>query len=120
MSSARVDIWDVAAAATQQAKLDCGFARAPDPPRYTFGRVLGKGGFGLVRAVTDSAGNGREMACKTIAKRLEVPNVSHERQRQHLAVIRREARAGFSQSPCKPLLGLAYSRMMPGRTSAHL
>ena len=45
----RVDIWDVQAAKTAPA-IDCGFSRDLEA-HFEWGRVLGKGGFGLVRWV---------------------------------------------------------------------
>jgi hypothetical protein len=61
-SSTRVDVWD-SAAALAPADLDCGFRRAPLSEKYDVGRVLGEGGFGLVRAVTLRS-SGAEYACK--------------------------------------------------------
>jgi hypothetical protein len=46
----RVDIWDVEAASKKLQDIDCGFPRDFDD-YYQNDRVLGKGGFGLVRYV---------------------------------------------------------------------
>jgi hypothetical protein len=43
----RIDIWDVEAAKKQDA-VDCGFPRDLET-HFEWGKVLGKGGFGLVR-----------------------------------------------------------------------
>lgn len=43
----RIDIWDVEAAKKAPA-IDCGFPRDLEA-KFELGRVLGKGGFGLVR-----------------------------------------------------------------------
>lgn len=43
----RIDIWDVEAAKKAPA-IDCGFPRDLEA-HFEWGRVLGKGGFGLVR-----------------------------------------------------------------------
>ena len=57
--------------------------------RYDLGKVLGKGGFGQVYVVTERL-TGREYACKSIAKRLDVPNLSPQKQAAYLDNIRRE------------------------------
>lgn len=84
----RIDIWDVQKP-TQASDLDCGYARN-FKEIFDVGRKLGKGGFGTVNVVTEKA-TGKEYACKSIKKRLEVLNVSAERQAQHLDNIDREA-----------------------------
>ena len=43
----RIDIWDVVAD-KQEPAVDCGFSRDLEA-HFEWGRVLGKGGFGLVR-----------------------------------------------------------------------
>lgn len=84
----RIDIWDVQKP-TQASDLDCGYARDFEK-HFDVGRSLGKGGFGTVNLVIEKA-TGNEYACKSIKKRLEVLNVSAERQAQHLDNIDREA-----------------------------
>ena len=71
------------------ADLDCGFRRAPLTDKYELGRVLGEGGFGVVRVVRLRS-NGAEYACKTIRKRLDVPNLPMGKQLQHVENIQRE------------------------------
>lgn len=44
----RIDIWDVEDAAKKLQSIDCGYPRDLND-HYQFDRVLGKGGFGLVR-----------------------------------------------------------------------
>lgn len=44
----RIDIWDVEAAKAQTPAVDCGFPRNLEE-LFTWGRDLGKGGFGRVR-----------------------------------------------------------------------
>lgn len=85
--SSRVDVWDVAKTSSQQ-PLDCGFRRGL-LEKYDLGRALGEGGFGAVR-VARSKATGAEFACKTIPKRLDVPNLPPAKQVQHLDNIRRE------------------------------
>ena len=57
--------------------------------RYVVGQLLGKGGVGRVNIVTEAV-SGRQYACKTIAKRLDVPNLSPQKQAAHLDNVRRE------------------------------
>lgn len=57
--------------------------------RYQWGSKLGKGGFGQVRVIVE-VGTKREFACKSISKRLDVPNFSPQKQAAHLDNIRRE------------------------------
>lgn len=57
--------------------------------RYVWGKQLGKGGFGQVRTVVEKK-TGREFACKTICKRLDVPNFSPQKQAAHLDNVKRE------------------------------
>ena len=57
--------------------------------RYTWGKKLGKGGFGNVKVVIEKI-TGREFACKSISKRLDVPNFSPQKQAAHLDNVRRE------------------------------
>lgn len=52
-------------------------------------RSLGEGGFGSVRVVRSKA-TGVEFACKSICKRLDVPNLPPIKQQQHLENIQRE------------------------------
>lgn len=48
-----------------------------------------QGGFGTVRAVTDVL-TGVQYACKTVRKRLDVPNVSVAQQAKHIDNLKRE------------------------------
>jgi serine/threonine protein kinase len=52
-------------------------------------RQLGEGGFGSVRVVRSKT-SGAEFACKSICKRLDVPNLPPIKQQQHLENIQRE------------------------------
>ncbi len=83
----RVDVWDVAPEPVAEEPLWCGFPKAKLEDKYELGRQLGSGGFGSVRMVVDR-GSGKELAAKSIAKRLNVPNVSPKKQEQHLENIR--------------------------------
>jgi calcium-dependent protein kinase len=85
--SSRVDVWDVQRA--KDVKLDCGFRRQPLTEKYELGCALGEGGFGVVRIVR-ARDSGTEFACKTIRKRLDVPNLAAAKQQQHLDNIKRE------------------------------
>mmetsp|Transcript_11822 Transcript_11822/g.32269 ORF Transcript_11822/g.32269 Transcript_11822/m.32269 type:complete len:1088 (+) Transcript_11822:41-3304(+) len=83
------DAWDVAPAEEAQ-PLFCGFPEgSPDRRGYSIGNVLGKGGFGNVFSVKRES-TGAEFACKTIEKRLDVPNLPAVKQEQHLNNIKRE------------------------------
>lgn len=84
--SSRVDVWDLQKA--KEVSLDCGFRRGLTE-KYEIGRTLGEGGFGVVRVVRSRA-TGTEFACKTICKRLDVPNLPPAKQEQHVENIRRE------------------------------
>ena len=57
--------------------------------RYNVGKILGKGGFGRVNVVTETC-TGRQYACKSIAKRLDVPNLSPQKQAAYLDNVKRE------------------------------
>jgi calcium-dependent protein kinase len=85
----RVDVWDI----PEDKPLDSiwiGYKRGLTD-RYDFGRQLGEGGFGSVRVVVQKS-NGAEFACKSICKRLDVPNLPPIKQQQHLENIKREVR----------------------------
>ncbi len=82
----RIDVWDVVG--KDHETVDCGFHRDLEI-RYEWGRELGKGGFGSVRVVKDRS-TGKEYACKTICKRLNLPNLSAEKQAQHIDNVKRE------------------------------
>lgn len=86
--SGRIDIWDVEASKQKQKDIDCGYSRDFDD-RFTWGKVLGKGGFGLVRVVADKH-TGEEFACKSVPKRLDVPGLAAERMAQHILNTKRE------------------------------
>ena len=57
--------------------------------RYEIGNELGRGGFGVVRVVREKA-TGKEYACKSIIKRLDVPNMSVTKQAAYLDNVKRE------------------------------
>ncbi len=61
----------------------CTLPHPPSPPTTT------QGGFGTVRAVTDVL-TGVQYACKTVRKRLDVPNVSVAQQAKHIDNLKRE------------------------------
>lgn len=86
----RVDAWDVQT--QHDTDISVGLPRGFNE-RFTFGQELGRGGFGVVRAVAD-AHTGEQLACKSIVKRLAVPNLSAAKQAQHLEKIKRELEVG--------------------------
>jgi len=83
----RVDIWDVPESHPVE-PLSIGYKRGITE-KYEFDRPLGEGGFGSVRIVRQKS-NGAEFACKSICKRLDVPNLPPIKQQQHLENIQRE------------------------------
>jgi len=89
MSAFRVDIWDVEPSKPPE-DIDCGYARNLED-LFQWGRTLGKGGFGTVKVVSERT-TGIEFACKSVAKRLNIPNISPEKQAQHIDNIKREIR----------------------------
>lgn len=108
----RVDAWDVK---TQpDADVSIGLSRG-FADRFTFGQELGRGGFGVVRAVTD-AHTGEQLACKTIVKRLAVPNLSAAKQQQHLEKIKRELEVGCEWR----IAHLWHSHMYTGNGRLHI
>jgi serine/threonine protein kinase/Ca2+-binding EF-hand superfamily protein len=70
---------------------DRGYKRTLDDLFERTGVVIGKGGFGLVTTVVERSTKLR-YACKSINKRLNVPNISLEKVEQHLANIDREVK----------------------------
>ena len=82
----RIDVWAVKP--KNDAPVTLGLSRN-FAERYAIGQELGRGGFGVVRVVTDRD-SGEQLACKTIPKKLAVPNLSAEKQAQHLDKIKRE------------------------------
>lgn len=83
----RVDVWDI------QCNRDfepiwIGYKQGLTE-KYDLGSKLGEGGFGSVR-VAVSKSNGAQFACKSICKRLQVPNLPPIKQQQHLENIKRE------------------------------
>ena len=86
----RVDVWDVKPA-EPEVSLDCGYAKNFAETFDVVGAPIGKGGFGLVSVVVERA-TGDEYACKSIKKRLDVPNISAAKQAQHLDNIDREVK----------------------------
>ncbi|GFR39841.1 hypothetical protein Agub_g336 [Astrephomene gubernaculifera] len=89
----RVDVWDIPAESPEKQQAEplwVGLTRAKIGDRYDIGKQLGQGGFGSVQVVIER-GTGKEYACKSIVKRLSLPNVSVTKQNQHLENIRREA-----------------------------
>lgn len=85
----RVDIWDVKKQ-EEAPSLDCGYPR-DFADHFTVDRVIGKGGFGLVKVVIEKS-TGQEYACKSIKKKLDIPNISAEKLAQHLDNVDREAK----------------------------
>ncbi|KAL6784975.1 hypothetical protein ACKKBG_A01905 [Auxenochlorella protothecoides x Auxenochlorella symbiontica] len=83
----RVDIWDVKPKEDLEA-LDAGLPKNFDS-LFELGATLGKGGFGLVRVATEKA-TGQEYACKSVCKRLNIPNLSAAKQAAHIDNIKRE------------------------------
>lgn len=83
----RIDVWDVKKA-EDHLPLDCGYPRT-FADLFTVEQVIGQGGFGKVRVVVEKA-TGAQFACKSIKKLLDVPNISPEKQAQHLDNIDRE------------------------------
>ena len=83
----RVDVWDIAPDQSKQ-PLSCGFKPGLEHD-YELGEELGVGGFGRVCVVRERSRR-TEYACKSVAKRLEVPNVSVRQQEQHLETLKRE------------------------------
>lgn len=87
----RIDVWDVPAEPPEgKEPLWASFTRAKLADRYDVGKQLGQGGFGIVRVLVERA-SGKEYACKSINKRLSVPNIGSAKQAQHLENIHREA-----------------------------
>ena len=87
MASSRIDAADIARL-KEYKPISCGFPGGFDH-KYDIGGELGKGGFGIVRAVTKRQ-NGKQYAAKSIKKGLDIPNLSIARQAAHLANIKRE------------------------------
>ena len=85
----RVDVWDIKKE-EEDAPLDLGYPRDFDD-HFTVDRAIGKGGFGLVKIVIEKSTD-QEFACKSIRKRLDIPNISPEKLAQHLDNIDREAK----------------------------
>lgn len=77
--------------------------------RYDLGKLLGKGGFGKVNIVTETC-SGRQYACKAIAKRLDVPNLSPQKQATHLDNVRREVGSCQPEMLAAPRLWQALGR----------
>lgn len=82
----RIDIWDINK--HNEVDLNLGFPRTLHQ-LYDAGDHLGRGGFGSVQVVK-SKKTGKEFACKSIAKKLNIPNVSAGKQQHHLDNIKRE------------------------------
>lgn len=85
----RVDVWDIPEDKPTQ-PIWIGY-RQGLTDKYDLGRKLGEGGFGSVRIVVQKS-SGAEFACKSICKRLDVPNLPPIKQQQHLENIKREVR----------------------------
>ena len=83
----RLDIWDAAPASIID--LDCGYPRRLLEARYKKGPELGQGGFGSVHVVIDLE-HGTELACKSIPKVLDIPNVTPKQKNRHIENIKRE------------------------------
>ena len=86
-SMSRVDAWQVQVTQEEEA-VNIGAAK-DFHTKYSAGRVLGKGGFGIVKIVTEVA-TGKEFACKSINKKLEEKGVGGKKQARHIANVRRE------------------------------
>lgn len=84
MATSRIDAWTKQTGAPLS--LECGFKRGLTD-KYELDRVLGAGGFGVVRVVRARA-TGVEFACKTIAKHLDVPNLPPGKQALHIGAWR--------------------------------
>jgi hypothetical protein len=89
----RVDVWDIPEDKPSE-PIWIGYKQG-FTDKYELRRNLGEGGFGSVRVVALKS-SGAEFACKSICKRLDVPNLAPIKQQQHLENIKREvgARAG--------------------------
>jgi len=85
----RIDVWDIEKS-EDEVKIDCGYPQGFEE-LFKVDRVIGKGGFGLVRVVIETA-TGENFACKSIKKRLNVPNILAAKQAQHLENIDREVK----------------------------
>lgn len=83
----RVDVWDIPEDKPSE-PIWIGY-RQGLTDKYDLGKKLGEGGFGSVRMVVLKS-NGAEFACKSICKRLDVPNLPPIKQQQHLENIKRE------------------------------
>lgn len=86
----RIDVWDLKKPDEKLPPIDCGYPKEFEN-HFTIEQIIGKGGFGKVTVVREKS-TGNEYACKTIAKRLDIPNISAERQAQHLDNIDREVK----------------------------
>lgn len=83
----RVDAWEEQIKHEVDA-IDIGAAK-DFHANYSVGPVIGKGGFGTVKIVTEKA-TGKEFACKIICKRLEEAGVAGQRQTRHIDNVLRE------------------------------
>ena len=83
----RIDAWELRVEASNDA-IDIGAAKDLDV-KYSAGPIIGEGGFGIVKIVTEKA-TGKEFACKSICKRLVEKDVTGKRQARHIENIRRE------------------------------
>ena len=87
----RIDIWDVEAAKSAPS-VDCGYPRNFEALyELSSSEHLGSGGFGTVRVATERT-TGTQFACKSIKKHLGVPNLSLEKQAQHIDNVKREVK----------------------------
>lgn len=83
----RVDAWDVSSRnASDEVTLEL---PRIFHNRYMVGEELGRGGFGVVRVVTDRL-TGERLACKSIPKRPPGSHVTAGQQARHLETIQRE------------------------------
>lgn len=83
----RVDVWDIPEDKPSE-PIWIGYKQGLTE-KYELRRKLGEGGFGSVRVVALKS-SGAEFACKSICKRLDVPNLPPIKQQQHLENIKRE------------------------------
>ena len=86
--SSRVDAWEVNKHREEYTPVKCGYSDG-FIQKYELGEELGRGGFGVVRVVTQRS-NGKRYAAKSIKKLLQVPNLPIQRQAAHLANVKRE------------------------------
>lgn len=85
-TSSRIDAWVASSLPDSEVTLDL---PRTFHQRYLVGEELGRGGFGVVRVVTDRL-TGQRLACKTIPKRPAGLHITARHQARHLETIQRE------------------------------